>query len=172
MKRSLKKQTAPIHSLCAEIFLAGKKCTMDTRKCGPSGGTGGAEFVDDVLPEDFQVAEVRVHAQERVHAVHIVHETCDGGSHSFPLHGSAAGKLHVVRLDADEFIVAISGRFSECIDSLRIYTNKQVSPVFGGDRGGSAYIYEAPPGAEIVGFFGRAGDALDAIGVVLRRRGL
>jgi hypothetical protein len=118
------------------------------------------------------VAEVRIHAQEQVHALQIVHETCDGRSHPFPMHGSAAGKLHVVRLDADEFIVAVSGRFSECVDSLRIHTNKQVSPLYGGDRGESAYIYEALPGAEIVGFFGRAGEMLSSIGVILRRRGL
>lgn len=145
---------------------------MITRKCGPSGGAGGKEFVDDVLPEDYQVAEVRIYAQERVHAVQIVHETCDGRSHPFPLHGSAAGQLHVVQLDADEFIVGISGRFSTQVDSIRIHTNKQVSPLFGSDCGAGAYVYEAPPGAEIVGFFGRAGDELVAIGVVLRRRGL
>jgi hypothetical protein len=102
----------------------------------------------------------------------IIHETCDGRRRPFLVHGRTDGKLHVLRLDADEFIISISGQFSAQVDSIRIQTTKKVSPLFGGEGGAGAYIYEAPPGAEIVGFFGRAGEALDAIGVILRRRGL
>jgi hypothetical protein len=145
---------------------------MATRKCGPSGGAGGVEFTDDVLPEDCQVVEVRIYAQQRVHGVQIIHETCDGGYHPFPIHGSAAGELHVIRLAADEFIVRISGRFGAQVDSMRIHTNKQISPLLGGDGGGGVYLYEVPSGSEIVGFWGRAGNGLNAIGVILRGRGL
>jgi hypothetical protein len=148
------------------------KEAMITKKCGPSGGTGGEEFADDVLPEDCQVVEVRIYAQQQVHAVQIIHETCDGRRHVFPLHGRALGESHLVRLAADEFIIGISGQFSTQVDSIRIHTNKQVSPLLGGDGGGGAYTYEAPSGSEIGGFYGRAGDGLNAIGVILRRRGL
>jgi hypothetical protein len=145
---------------------------MVTRRCGPSGGAGGEEFADDVLPEDWQVVEVHIHAQEQVHAVQIVHVTCDGLRHPFPVHGRAVGEPHILLLEADEFIVGISGQFSGQVDSIRIHTNKRVSPLFGGDDSGGDYTYEAPSGSEIVGFCGRAGDSLNAIGVVLRGRGL
>jgi hypothetical protein len=75
-------------------------------------------------------------------------------------------------LKAGEFIVGISGQFSRQVDSLRIHTNKQVSPLLGGEARGGGYAYEAPSGSEIVGFCGRAGASLNAIGVVLRGRGL
>ena len=43
--------------------------------------------------------------------------------------------------------------------------------IFVGGPGGTAeYTYEAPPGFEIVGFYGRSGDLVDAMGVVLRAR--
>jgi hypothetical protein len=128
--------------------------------------------MDDVLPQDYRLVEVHIHAQQQVYGVQIIHETCDGRSHRFPMHGRTVGEFHLVRLSADEFIIGISGRFSTCVNSLRIHTTKQLSPLFGGDGGTGDYLYEAPSGAEIVGFFGRARDQLDAIGVVLRRRGL
>jgi hypothetical protein len=148
------------------------KEAMITKKCGPSGGTGGEEFTDDIPPEVDQVVEVRIYAQQQVHAVQIVHKTADGRHQPFPVHGSITGKPHVLRLAADEFIVGIRGRFGAQVDSICIITNKQVSPLFGGEGGNGAYIYEASPGSEIVGFYGRAGDSLNAIGVILRRRGL
>jgi hypothetical protein len=145
---------------------------MVTRKCGPSGGTGGEEFADDILPQDCEVVEVHIYAQQQVHAVQIIHETCEGRRHPFPVHGSPTGMPHVLRLAADEFIVGIKGQFGTQVDSICITTNKQVSPVFGREGGNVAYLYETSPGSEIVGFYGRAGAALDAIGVVVRGRGL
>ena len=145
---------------------------MTTRRCGPSGGTGGEDFADDVLPEEWQVVEVHVHARKQVYAVQIVHETGDGSRHPFPVHGRPAEQPYILRLAADEFIVGISGHCSTQVDSMRIHTNKQISPLLGGDGGGGVYIYEAPSGSEIVGFWGRAGDGLHAIGVILRGRGL
>jgi hypothetical protein len=145
---------------------------MVTRRCGPSGGAAGEEFADDVLLEDWQVAEVRIHAQEQVHAVQIVHVTCDGRRHAYPVHGRTVAEPYILQLKDDEFIVAISGHFSGQVDSIRIHTNKRVSPLLGGADGGGGYAYEAPSGSEIVGFCGRAGDSLSAIGVVLRGRGL
>lgn len=145
---------------------------MTTRRCGPSGGTGGEEFADDVLPEEWQVAEVHIYAQKRVYGVQIVHESGAGRRHPFPVHGRAAEEPYILRLAADEFIVGISGHCSAHVDSIRIHTNKQISPLLGGAGAGGDYTYEAASGSEIVGFFGRAGDGLHAIGVILRGRGL
>lgn len=145
---------------------------MAIKRCGPSGGTGGAEFADDVLPEEWQVVEVHVHAQKQVYAVQIVHQSGDGSRHPFPVRGRPSEQPYILRLAADEFIVGISGHYSTQVDSIRIHTNKQISPLLGGDSGGGVYTYETPSGSEIVGFFGRAGDGLHAIGIILRGRGL
>lgn len=145
---------------------------MELKYCGPSGGTGGEEFSDDVSSQDCQVLEVQIYAQRQVNAIRIVHETCDGHRHTFPLHGRATADCYTLTLAPDEFIIGINGHFGTQINSIRIQTNKQVSPLLGREGGEGAYRYEAPPGAEIVGFCGRARDTLNAIGVILRRRGL
>ena len=145
---------------------------MEPKTCGPSGGIGGEEFSDDVSVQDCQVLEVHIYADQRVRAVRITHETIDGDHHPFPLHGQAVGDGYSLKVAKDEFITGISGRFGASVDSIRIQTNRQTSPLLGGEGGSAAYHYEAPPGTEIVGFWGRAGDTLNAIGVIFRRRGL
>ena len=145
---------------------------MELKYCGPSGGDGGEEFSDRVGPQDCQVIEVHIYAQQQVNGVQIIHETCDGRRHPFPLRGRANGDCHTLKLAADEFIISISGRVSRHVDSIRIQTNKQLSPLLGAKDGKRMYRYEVPSGAEIVGLCGRAGDNLDAIGVIMRRRGL
>jgi hypothetical protein len=145
---------------------------MEPKYCGPSGGTGGQEFSDDIDLQDCQVLEVHIYAGKQVHAIQIIHETCTGERHVFPLRGRTTGDCYILKLADDEFIVGISGRFSTQVNSIRIQTTKQASPLLGGAGGSVAYQYEAPPGTEVVGFCGRAGNALDAIGVILRRRGL
>ncbi len=145
---------------------------IEPKYCGPSGGTGGEEFSDDIRPQDCQVLEVHIYARQQVNAIQIIHETCAGRRHAFPLRGRAAGDCYILKLAADEFVISIRGRFGRQVDSIRIRTNKQASPLLGGEGGSTVYRYEAPSGAEIVGFCGRAGDTLATIGVILRRRGL
>jgi hypothetical protein len=47
-------------------------------------------------------------------------------------------------------------------------TDKGKTITAGGPGGDADYTYEAPPGFEIAGFYGRSGEFVDAIGVVLR----
>jgi hypothetical protein len=54
------------------------------------------------------------------------------------------------------------------VDSLRIHTNMRVTETFGGPGGGVDFFYQAPIGFSIIGFVGRSGLYLDAIGVVVR----
>ncbi len=141
---------------------------------------GGVPFSDVVLPQDFRVLEVRVDAQNQVDGLQIVHETVNGHRRVFPLHGCAAEDCYVLQLDADEFITSIWGSCGAEVTSICIQTNKQTSPVLGSEGGANVnginhaceYHYDAPSGAEIVGFWGRAGSRIDALGVIMRRRGL
>ena len=145
---------------------------MELRYCGPSGGTDGETFSDDVRLQDCQLMEVQIYAQQQINGLRIIHQTCAGDHHPFPLHGSATGDCYHLTLAPDEFIISISGYYDSQINGLRIQTNKQISPLLGSEEGAGIYRYEAPPGAEIVGFWGQAGDGIDALGVILRRRGL
>jgi hypothetical protein len=40
----------------------------------------------------------------------------------------------------------------------------------GGGGGGDNYSYGAPAGSQILGFYGRSGDQIDAIGIVYQPR--
>jgi hypothetical protein len=142
---------------------------MEVRRCGPSGGNGGHEFADDAIVPGERVSEVRIRAGRTVDAVQIIHKNASGARHEFSQHGDNGGDLHVFTLDENEFITGISGRFGATVDSISIHTTRQSSPRFGGGGGNADYHYECPEDCEIVGFLGRAGRTLDAIGVIMRR---
>jgi hypothetical protein len=91
-------------------------------------------------------------------------------------HGGSGGRLSVFSLDPDEYITGISGRYGDTIDSLRIQTNKRASQLYGGGGGNRDYRLEVPRDTQAVGFVGRSGNLVDAIGLIYvpiqRRRGL
>jgi type 1 glutamine amidotransferase len=82
--------------------------------------------------------------------------------------------VHQIQLDADEFVTEMSGTIDKfdvnddiVITSLRIVTNLQT---FGpwGDGNGAPFTVPVQSGSGIVGFFGRSGAYLDAIGAYVR----
>jgi hypothetical protein len=143
---------------------------MPKYKCGYSGGTGGGEFTDDYIGDTSKVVEIRVSHGRVIEGIQIAYEMSDGTRHPLRMHGGAGGPLEVFTLHRDEYITGIGGRYGDFVDSLQIRTNKQRTTHFGGNGGTADYVYEAPEGTEIVGFCGRSGDVIDAIGVILRAR--
>jgi len=129
------------------------------------GGQGGNAFTDFQPPPGARVAEVRIRSGDRVDSVQMVYTLQDGRSVVGPRHGGTGGGLSTVRLDRDEYVIGLSGRCGDNIDSLRIHTNKRTSQLFGGGGGSREYRVTIPAGNQAVGFTGRAGDYLDAIGL-------
>jgi hypothetical protein len=62
----------------------------------------------------------------------------------------------------------VRGRYAAYVDSLQIITNRRTSPKYGGNGGAQDFVLKAPPGERIVGFCGRSGGYIDAIGIVTR----
>jgi hypothetical protein len=141
------------------------------------GGQGGDAFSDFQPPAGARIIEVRIRTGDRVDSIQMVYALADGRTVQGPRHGGSGGGLNSVRLDTDEYIIGISGRCGNSIDSVRIITNKRTSPLFGGRGGNREYRVEVPGGFQAVGFTGRAGNLVDAIGLtyaptpVVRRRG-
>jgi len=129
------------------------------------GGSGGASFFDQQPASGARILEVRVRAGDYVDSVQFAYVFPDGRTADGPRHGGGGGKLRVFRLDSDEYIVGISGRYGDLIDSIRFQTNKRTSQVFGGRGGSRDYNIVVPAGNMAIGFTGRAGDYLDAIGL-------
>ena len=129
------------------------------------GGQGGRSFSGMEVPSDARILEVNVFAGDLVDAVQVTYILSDGRTLNSPRYGGSGGERHVFRLDSDEYITGLSGRYGQSIDSLRIQTNKRNSPVFGGRGGNRNYSLELETGNYAVGFIGRAGEYLDAIGL-------
>ena len=79
-------------------------------------------------------------------------------------------------MNPGEVITRINGRNGSEVDHIHIATNQRGEILSAGGNGGSNdYVFEAPPGSQIIGFFGRSGKPdggqgvhVDAIGVVVR----
>ena len=144
--------------------------TVQYQQTALYGGTGGNPFADQNIPAGARIAEIRISSGDRVDSVQMIYVLADGTTMEGARYGGTGGRYRSFRLDADEYITGISGRYSTMIDSLQIRTNKKNSPLFGGSGGTANFQIDVPAGSQAVGFFGRAGQYLDAIGLVHARR--
>ena len=108
---------------------------------------------------------MRVRAGDRVDAVQVIYALSDGRTSAGPRHGGGGGRENTFTLDSDEYIIGISGRYGDVLDSLRIHTNKRTSPTFGGAGGSNDFRIDVPSGSQAIGFVGRSGNTVDAIGL-------
>jgi hypothetical protein len=130
-----------------------------------AGGRGGSSFSDRDMPPGARIAEVRVRAGDHVDSIQAIYVLADGRTLEGARHGGTGGRMETFRLDPDEYIVGISGRYGEYVDSIRIHTNRRTSQTFGGRGGNRDFRIDIPAGNRAVGFLGRAGDSVDAIGL-------
>ncbi len=130
-----------------------------------SGGQGGTEFMDTEIPSNSRVAEIHVFSGEFIDAIQMMYALPDGRTLMGQRHGGPGGRRSVFRLDSDEYITGISGNYGEYIDSIQIQTNKRSSQLLGGTGGRQTYSLNVPNRNQAVGFTGRTGEYLDAIGL-------
>jgi hypothetical protein len=130
-----------------------------------AGGRGGSEFSADTIASGARISEVRVYAGDRIDAIQVVYSLSDGRVVEGARRGGGGGRVQKFALDSDEYIIGLSGRCGDQIDSLRIHTNKRTSQVFGGSGGSRDFKIDVPSGSQAVGFVGRSGRYLDAIGL-------
>jgi hypothetical protein len=131
------------------------------------GGPGGKPFIDQ--PEsEVRVMAVAVRAGDFIDAIGTVYRRRGRDPYATPLHGGNGGDAEVFELGDDERIIAISGGSGRFVEWLQIHTNRRSSRVFGRPGDGRDFRIEVPEGQVAIGFSGRSGKYLDAIGLVLR----
>ncbi len=162
------KKTALIWIMVSLAVLLGSTSVLPRQSGATSsaGGQGGNPFTDPQPAAGTRVTEVRIWSGEVIDAIQMVYASASGSTVLTIHHGGSGGRLSVFRLDADEYITGISGRYGDVIDSLRIHTNKKTSPLYGGSGGSRDYRLEVPSGAEALGFAGRSAERVDAVGLV------
>jgi hypothetical protein len=141
--------------------------------CGSSGGTGGNRFSDletsgEYSSDDRRLVEIRIRSGDFIDGIQTVYENQIGDIIESPWHGGTGGNLSVFKLDPDEYITRISGKYGWYIDRIEIVTSKGRNKGWGGMGGAKHYIYNAPPGSHIHGFGGAAGVYIDSIGVIFK----
>jgi hypothetical protein len=143
---------------------------------GQSGGQGGNAFQDRAPDANTEVAQIRIWGGNFIDAVELSYRNRDRTTQiDGPKHGGPGGTLSEplgvqIELQPGEFIVQISGRSGNFVDSMQIQTNFQLLNRCGGQGGANDYVFQAQQGEEIVGFVGKGGNFVDAIGVLIRPR--
>jgi len=147
---------------------------MKTTALGTSGGQGGYPFAEYVIPDGARIAAIRVLSGWYVDSIQVIY--ADATGNETPLEQIGGAGLHFAEhenrfvLDADEYLVGISGASGQYVDNIRFHTNKRLSDVYGGHGGENAFSYMADAGSQVVGFWGRADWYLDAVGVLVAER--
>lgn len=140
---------------------------VESFQSGPSGGTGGDTFTDDIPADGIKIQSIEIRHGDYIDAVKLNYS--DGSSSA--QHGGGGGNRSVISFESDEFLTEISGRYGSFVDSMTIRTNVQTFGPFGGNGGSKDYRHQVPEeNMEIIGFFGSSGSYLDAIGIVGRQR--
>jgi Jacalin-like lectin domain len=139
---------------------------------GPVGGDGGSPF-EDVAPAGARIAGLIIRSggpRNVVVAIQVYYVSPTGQVTFGDRHGGGAGDEENISLQAGEFFTQISGRYGQFLDSLTVETSGGPNGPrrfgrFGGLGGSEDYEFPEVNGQEIIGFFGRAGTLVDALGV-------
>lgn len=134
---------------------------------GPSGG-GGGSYYSSTKSSGLRLVEIRIRSGALIDAIQTVHVNAIGQEVVSDRFGGGGGSIDVFKLAPGEFVTRISGKYGVFVDSLLIQTNTGRAKGWGGTGGAVNYTYSAPPGTSIHGFWGRSGELVDSIGVILK----
>ncbi|CAN6991232.1 unnamed protein product [Brassica rapa subsp. trilocularis] len=142
------------------------------QKVGPFGGNKGDAFDDGVLGYTGVKKVIVGENRNGVDCIKIEYEK--DGTFETQMHGSVTGILKEFELNyPDEYITSIQGTYSNVarynttiVKTLTFKTSHgRTSPMFGNTAIFSTdFVMEGKAGAKLIGFHGRSGSALDAIG--------
>jgi hypothetical protein len=139
------------------------------------GGSGGAEFADDVTGVR-RLAGLVIRSGDSIDAIQATYERDNGTTFAGPRHGGTSGGEQTITFATDEVITEISGHVgkgfgADVLRQLVIKTNKRPAG-YGpyGKADGKAWTFNAASVGQdsatfrVGGIFGRAGNAIDRIG--------
>ncbi|XP_072955082.1 salt stress-induced protein-like [Typha angustifolia] len=141
-------------------------------KVGLWGGNAGNPWHMD--NSSVRLVKITIYSSDVINSFSF-HYQVDGKLHTAGPWGNASGTLHEITFREGEYLTAMSGthgrygsNIADCIRSLKFETNlKKTLGPFGDQTQGTPFTIPVSSG-RIVGFFGRSGDLLDAIGLYLR----
>ncbi|CAN6372835.1 unnamed protein product [Urochloa humidicola] len=141
-------------------------------KIGPWGGKGGA-------PQDITDASTIKHLESItirsglvVDSIQYSYVDYAGQTHSAGPWGSSGGGPQTIQLADSEFVTQVSGTTgifngATLVTSIKFVTNLKTYGPWGQENG-TPFTVPVQPNGRVVGFFGRGGLYLDAIGLYVR----
>ncbi|KQJ95910.1 horcolin isoform X1 [Brachypodium distachyon] len=139
-------------------------------KIGPWGGPGGDEQNVQVMPG--RLASVTIHSGDTIDAISFTYIGTDYVPYSAGPWGRTLNTESTITLDPTDYVTGISGTFGTAFDNDRVVTSLKISTFKEkdgsktyGKPNGTPFHIPVRDGGRVVGFFGRSGDMLDAIGV-------
>ena len=137
---------------------------MDYVKSNGHGRDGGNEFSDTpptALP--FHLKEIELKYGNDLNGIRCKWIDQSGTQHEGRQHSGRWGDhYYIFLLDNDEVITNVEGSFGKYLQSLKLETNKNRNSGRIGGEGGAKFAIKG----DTVGFFGRAGDLIDKIGIL------
>jgi len=138
---------------------------------GIAGGPGGQFFSEmgafNQLPCGTRPKHILIRSGHKIDSIGLTHVRLDGSGFWTGTYGGRGGVQRQIDLADGEDIIAMEGTFGEHVHQIRFITNRGVTPMFGETVGPHPFHFTAQPGCRIVGFHGRAGALVDAIGPLL-----
>ena len=131
-------------------------------KSAQFGGSGGSAF-DDRSDNIAGIIGMKVRSGNQIDSIQVTYRLKDGSAYEAPKHGGNGGSVSSFTLADGEKLIRMEGMTNGVlIDMLTFYSN------FNNTYGPYGITGQAPfsvEGLEIIAFFGRAENLLDAVGV-------
>lgn len=155
------------------LMATGASAATDLHKSSLVGGCQGELKEGKYLPRDARVRSIQVRSTWVVEAIKFNY-VLNGRSASLVWGPDGSNWSRPEILPVGTKLKAISGRYGMYLDAIRFhYTNGRTSDYFGGEGGDIEFKIPIPqkdgnPIGDIVGFHGKWGAWIDAIGLVIR----
>jgi hypothetical protein len=135
---------------------------------GTVGGGGGEPF-EFRTPTDAKLLSVQVNAGDYVDGLTFRYLLNSGEIKSVHFGGNG-GRFHPTVSLENVKLTGISGRYGRVIDKLKLhYSDGSTSQEYGGGGGDDDFSFQvSKKGDEVIGFFGRNGRLIDALGVICK----
>ncbi|KAF6998551.1 hypothetical protein CFC21_014666 [Triticum aestivum] len=157
-----------VHAFCP--VLKGSPSLLT--KLGPWGGSGGSD--KDIVEAPRRLESITVSSGSIIDSIKFSYVDQAGQKHTSGPWGGSGGNPNTIVLGASEFVKEVSGTYGiydadqhNIIMSLKFITNVKAYGPFG-EANGTPFTIPVENNSSIVGFFGRSGIYLDALGVYVR----
>lgn len=140
------------------------------RILSPQGGPGGDFFSFDPIDHEFEIAGLDVWSGTVIDAIQINYRhRRTRATMAFKSTG-LGGTLSQLVLNPGEFITRVEGGGSPYVVWIKVYTSRGRQMSWGGPAAAPGFDFRCDNDEEIIGFEGRTGDYIDAIGAIVRTR--